>query len=123
VQLTALYVSNNQLQSLPREIGQLVQLTALYVSFNQLQSLPREIGQLVQLTALYVFFNRLQSLPATLARLQRSCTIIAEGNHLTLRAIQAFQQEIAIQQATNATLGPRFLFSIYDPRAGTGSRG
>ena len=43
-------LSDNQLTSLPAEIGQLTSLTWLHLSDNQLTSLPAEIGQLTSLT-------------------------------------------------------------------------
>ena len=48
--LQTLYLSNNQLQSIPPEIGQLHMLQKLYLYNNQLQSIPPEIGQLTYVT-------------------------------------------------------------------------
>ena len=47
-----MYLNNNQLTSLPAEIGQLTSLTELYLSDNQLTSVPAEIGQLTSLKEL-----------------------------------------------------------------------
>ncbi|MBS3903373.1 MAG: leucine-rich repeat domain-containing protein [Anaplasmataceae bacterium] len=114
-QLTELYANANRLQNLPTEIGQCTQLTNLVVCGNYLRNLPEEIRQCTQLTRLNVGYNLLQSLPAALAQLPRSAYIRADNNRLTPTIIQAFQQEIARQQALNPALGPRFEFSIYEP--------
>jgi hypothetical protein len=44
--LISLDFSNNELTSIPSEIGQLRSLECLYLSQNQLTSIPSEIGQL-----------------------------------------------------------------------------
>ena len=49
-----LYLYNNQLQSIPTEIGQLLNLNKLYLYNNQLQSIPTEIGKLLNLNKLYL---------------------------------------------------------------------
>ena len=42
--LKILYLSNNQLQSIPKEIGNLTNLKELWLHNNYLQSIPEEIG-------------------------------------------------------------------------------
>ena len=46
-----LNLDNNQLTSLPAEIGELTSLTTLYLHNNQLTSLPAEIVKLTSLTS------------------------------------------------------------------------
>ena len=75
-QLTKLYLSDNQLTSLPAEIGQLTQLTELNLSNNQLTSLPAEIGNMTQLTELYLSNNQLTSLPDSIRRLSNTITLL-----------------------------------------------
>ena len=44
----------NQITTLPAEIGQLANLTWLYLEGNQLTTLPPEIGKLTKLTELHI---------------------------------------------------------------------
>lgn len=52
-------MKNNNLSSLPPEIGQLENLTTLYLGSNQLSSLPETIGKLKSLTSLDLRRNRI----------------------------------------------------------------
>ena len=63
VDLDVLELDNNQLSSLPAEIGNLINLLQLHLSNNQLRSLPAGIGKLVNLNELNIFNNELSSLP------------------------------------------------------------
>ena len=44
-----LYLYENQIKEIPKEIGQLVNLRMLYLHTNQIKEIPKEIGQLVNL--------------------------------------------------------------------------
>ena len=63
-------LDDNQLTSLPAEIGQLTSLTELYLDGNQLTSVPAEIGQLTSLDELNLSGNQLTSLPAAIRELR-----------------------------------------------------
>ncbi|NGX37263.1 MAG: E3 ubiquitin-protein ligase sspH2 [Chlamydiae bacterium] len=82
-QITKLYLNNNNLTSLPPEIGQLAQLQLLDLSNNQLTSLPPEIGQLLQLQGLNLHGNQLTSLPPEIGQLTQLDTIVLDNNKLT----------------------------------------
>ena len=58
-----MYLYNNKLQSLPKEIGRLINLQRLDLSYNELQSLPKEIGQLINLQFLNLNDNKLLTIP------------------------------------------------------------
>jgi len=84
-QLQRLNLSDNQLQSLPKNLLQAcTQLRILYLSENQLQSLPGALLQTcTELQWLYLNNNQLQSLPGILLE---TCTQLQElylyNNHL-----------------------------------------
>lgn len=64
--LRVLDVSDNRLESVPREIALLAHLEELHISNNQLSALPEELAQLTRLRILDVRGNRLQTVPRSL---------------------------------------------------------
>lgn len=74
--LSSLNLSNNQLEVVPSEIGDLVNLVALNVHSNKLKSLPESIGNLSKLKILNVSGNLLKALPENLS----SCSELVELN-------------------------------------------
>jgi internalin A len=73
---------NNQLSSLPPEIGQLASLRVLEVSVNHLTTLPPEIGQLGALQFLGLSKNELTNLPSEIPQLNNLCALYLEDNNL-----------------------------------------
>uniref|UniRef100_A0A3P9NCV2 Ras suppressor protein 1 n=2 Tax=Poecilia reticulata TaxID=8081 RepID=A0A3P9NCV2_POERE len=67
--LRALYLSDNDFELLPPDIGKLTKLQILSLRDNDLVSLPREIGDLAQLKELHIQGNRLTVLPPELGNL------------------------------------------------------
>ena len=74
---------NNQLTSVPAEIGQLMSLVELSLSGNQLTSLPAAIGQLTSLERLYLDGNQLTSVPVEIGQLTSMRELFLGGNQLT----------------------------------------
>ena len=64
-----LLLGENELISIPPEIGQLQNLTTLYLGRNELTSIPPEIGQLQRLTKLYLSGNPIEHYPINVQRL------------------------------------------------------
>jgi len=83
LKLPRLDLSRNQLSSLPPEIGKLQNLTKLNLSENQLSSLPPEIGNLQKLTKLNLSGNQLSSLPPEIAKLQKLTWLDLSYNQLS----------------------------------------
>ena len=70
---------DNELTSLPAEIGQLTSLVGLWLGDNQLTSLPAEIGQLTSLEMLYLQNNKQTSVPAEIGQLRAAgCTVVLD---------------------------------------------
>src|ERR1700678_3815821 len=67
--IRVLNVRCKQLQTVPKELGQLASLQTLYLDNNQLQTIPKELGQLASLQTLYLYRNRLQTVPKELGQL------------------------------------------------------
>ena len=68
--LKFLNVRDNQLMSIPAEIGQLQALEELVLSENHLKSIPAEIGKLNELKELYLQANQLTSIPPEIGQLK-----------------------------------------------------
>lgn len=81
--LRNLDLRGNQLTSLPKEMGNLTELECLYLNGNQLTSLPKEIGNFLHLKKLYIADNRLTDLPKEIGKLSKLKYLGLSGNQLT----------------------------------------
>uniref|UniRef100_A0A672U737 Leucine rich repeat and sterile alpha motif containing 1 n=1 Tax=Strigops habroptila TaxID=2489341 RepID=A0A672U737_STRHB len=77
---TVLDLHDNQLASLPADIGQLTSLQVLNLERNLLKCLPQSIGDLAQLQMLNVKGNKLKDLPVTVSGLRSLRTLDISGN-------------------------------------------
>ncbi|KAM8995789.1 E3 ubiquitin-protein ligase LRSAM1 isoform 1-T1 [Ara ararauna] len=80
VTLKVLDLHDNQLASLPADIGQLASLQVLNLERNLLKCLPQSIGDLAQLQVLNVKGNKLKDLPVTVSSLRSLRTLDISGN-------------------------------------------
>ncbi|NXK76408.1 LRSM1 ligase, partial [Amazona guildingii] len=71
---------DNQLASLPADVGQLASLQVLNLERNLLKCLPQSIGDLAQLQMLNVKGNKLKDLPVTVSSLRSLRTLDISGN-------------------------------------------
>jgi len=79
----SIQLNNNQLTSLPVEIGNLVNLHNLGLGNNQLTSIPVEIGNLVNLHYLGLGNNQLTSIPVEFGNLVNLQWLDLKNNKLT----------------------------------------
>ena len=77
-----LNLSNNNINVLPKEVGELINLKLLWVSSNQIESLPSEIGNLNKLEALFINDNQLIILPSEICKLKGLTTLSISRNQL-----------------------------------------
>jgi TonB family protein len=78
--LIRLILTNNQLRTLPREIGRLTDLTHLHLENNQLTALPLEIWRLTKLRKLDLTNNQLSERPAEAENLPYYTSVDWSGN-------------------------------------------
>jgi Leucine-rich repeat (LRR) protein len=83
VELQRLDVSKNKLKSLPKTIEALEKLEELSASSNSIESLPEEIGTLLQLKALRLSNNQLTQFPDSIGELSNLESLIAANNLLS----------------------------------------
>ena len=69
IHISELYLSNNQIIELPREIGKLTLLLKLDLKYNNITQLPQEIGKLVLLRELHLNNNRIIQIPQEIGKL------------------------------------------------------
>ncbi|NWU63770.1 LRSM1 ligase, partial [Pterocles burchelli] len=82
ITVKVLDLHDNQLASLPADIGQLTALQVLNLERNLLKCLPQSIGDLAQLQMLNVKGNKLKELPTTVSGLRSLRTLDISGNML-----------------------------------------
>ncbi|XP_032378724.1 leucine-rich repeat-containing protein 10 [Etheostoma spectabile] len=83
-ELVKLYLSDNNLSSLPDELQGLKKLQLLALDFNCFEELPVVVCRLPQLSILYLGNNRLYSLPRELRELKELSTLWLETNCFTV---------------------------------------
>ncbi|XP_072792594.1 E3 ubiquitin-protein ligase LRSAM1 isoform X2 [Taeniopygia guttata] len=82
ITVKVLDLHDNQLASLPADIGQLTALQVLNLEKNLLKSLPQSIGDLGQLQVLNVKGNKLRELPGSVSGLRSLRALDVSGNEL-----------------------------------------
>ncbi|KAM9754547.1 leucine-rich repeat-containing protein 10 [Menidia menidia] len=82
-ELVKLYLSDNNLSSLPAELQGLRKLQLLALDFNCFEELPAAVCKLPQLNILYLGNNRLYHLPRELRELRELNTLWLETNCFT----------------------------------------
>eukprot|EP00053_Salpingoeca_punica_P020836 m.212390 g.212390 ORF g.212390 m.212390 type:complete len:555 (-) comp20243_c0_seq1:309-1973(-) len=80
--LVSLNLSNNQLESLPDEIGLLTLLQELFLQYNHLRYLPESICQLQELFELDIKYNVLERLPRDFGLLSKLNILDLTNNHI-----------------------------------------
>ncbi|XP_023118157.1 leucine-rich repeat-containing protein 10 [Amphiprion ocellaris] len=83
-ELVKLYLSDNNLSSLPAELQGLKKLQLLALDFNCFEELPAAVCKLPQLSILYLGNNRLYRLPRELRQLKELNTLWLETNCFTV---------------------------------------
>jgi internalin A len=80
----SLDLSRHQIESLPREIGQLKNVLSLNLSNNNLTELPLEIGHLTNLRSLNLGHNQFSTFPSPICQLKRLHSLSLVDNKLEI---------------------------------------
>ena len=83
VNLQYLFLSSNEITSLPDSIGNISALQELDLSYNQLNSLPDSLTNITGLRELSLSYNQLSSLPENLGNINSLQLLNVSGNQLT----------------------------------------
>ena len=120
LKLEDLELDNNEISELPVEIGKLVELKSLFLGANNLLELPVEIGDLCSLEYLSLPANLLIEVPDTLNKLGELEELNLDGNPLsqeTLNFLSAtFDEEVFSLEIFSINLGVNYkevLLKIY----------
>lgn len=90
--LHKLYLSNNQLECLPKEIGGLTSLTTLYIDGNRLDALPNELLKLEKLSTLQISSNRFEKIPSVLYQMKSLRHLYIVNNKILKEEIKQFNK-------------------------------
>lgn len=111
-------LGNNQLETIPEQVGLLANLRELFIHNNQICRLPAQIGNLDKLVVLDVTDNRLEWLPSEVLRLSHLRNLWIENNPFTATAttqsLMVSLKDICIQtigQLCNTDLESRRVIS------------
>jgi internalin A len=113
---------NNQLTSLPPEIGQLSALTELWLNNNQLTSLPPEIGDLKKLERLTLERNKLVSLPERLKDLVNLKELTLHGNEALGLPVEVLGPTYGESGDTTPPAKPQGILDYYFSKQGFEAR-
>ncbi|XP_030062432.1 E3 ubiquitin-protein ligase LRSAM1 [Microcaecilia unicolor] len=127
-QLTSLQVLNierNLLSSLPESIGNLIQLQTLNMKGNKLKGLPNTIGGLRSLQALNISENQLHELPSTLAHIRMLETLTLDFALMTypptgvcMGGTQSIQKFLCKECAIEYYPPSKYLLSVLEHNEG-----
>ena len=79
--LEKLYLGNNLIEKIPKDLGNCVNLKVLRLQFNKVQHLPCSIGKCMELNILWLNNNMLKDLPNELGHCENLNDIKAKNNH------------------------------------------
>jgi len=85
--LTYIAFNENELKSLPEELGDCTTLEGIYISHNKLELLPQSIANLRNLVELWLHHNKLQRVPKKMQKLYTLDSIKLEGNNFLPRSL------------------------------------
>ncbi len=80
--ITTIYSPSNNIEQIPKEIGNLYNLTTLYLPDNQIKELPAEIGNLSQLGLLDVQQNEIETILFDFSNFSKLQSLVLASNHI-----------------------------------------
>ena len=75
-------VRGNQIEEIPKEIGNLINLRKLQLPFSQIKEIPKEIGNLRNLRLLDLSFNQIKEIPKEIGNLTDLRRLLLKNNQI-----------------------------------------
>lgn len=102
--LEVLHLNNNELKKLPEDIGDLEKLIWLVLKYNEIEKLPESIGKLQLLRILNLHHNQLVELPNSIGNLKNLKKLHLENNRLEKLPDTITEMESLTQFALSSNL-------------------
>ena len=83
INLKELFLSNSQIEEIPKEIGELINLRELKLNKNEIKEIPSEIGKLINLKYLYLHNNKIVDVPKEIGELINLRELNLSSNQIT----------------------------------------
>lgn len=121
--LTELYISNNQLDSVPQSVCKLYKLKVLDLSYNHISSVTAQIGNLENLEEVNLSHNRLAGMPSSISSWKKIKSFIRYDNPIIFKEEEKivgwlskvkFSNADSVEVASNYSIIESIIYEFYE---------